>query len=143
MGLEFQSRSFIHLRASDQLPLSEEVDAWSVGGKTRITKGIWDSTGRKRSFLHRCMAGKWASFSAPEHTHKNLGLLTHSFGFFSLTADYLDISDRDRAYVLDRGRFREVNTRGVQTKDSAPPGLYEHFAWCRACYYLGEWDHVD
>jgi hypothetical protein len=86
---------------------------------------------------------KWSSFRAPEHALKNLGLLTHSFGFFSLTADTVDGWDRDRAYVLDRGRLREVNTRGVLSRDTTPPGLYQHFEWCRMCYYSHHVDYVE
>jgi hypothetical protein len=114
MGLVFQSRSFIHLRASDELARTEEVEAWGVEGQTRISQSIWDVTGRRHTFRHRCVEAKWSSFHAPEHALKSLGLLTHSFGFFSLTGDPFDCPDRDRAYVLDRERFREVNTSNCQ-----------------------------
>jgi hypothetical protein len=143
MGLEFQSRAFVHLKASDELALTDTIDIRGVEGRKQLSELIWQVTGRRRAFLHCCREGKGTSFRAPEHVLSNLGSLTHSFGFFSLTADPYDCGDRDRAYVLDRGRFHEVNTREVLSKDMTPPGLYQHFEWCRMCYYSSRVDDFD
>jgi hypothetical protein len=117
MGLEFNYNVFIHLKGGDRLTGADQI--------------LGCVTGRKGNFLHFAGCAKWLGFERARHVFENVQGLSHSFGFFSLTADYRDCRDRDRAYLLNDGRFCEVNTRTLLCREETPPGLYEHFAWCR------------
>jgi hypothetical protein len=117
MGLEFDYNLFIRLQGGDRLT-----------GDDRFLGCV---SGRKGNFLHFAGHAKWAGFEIARHVFEHVHDLRHSFGFFSLTADALDCPDRDRAYILNDERFREVNTRTILGREETPPGLYEHFAWCR------------
>jgi hypothetical protein len=126
MGLEFDYNVFIHLKGGDRLPGVEQLPATGC------------ITGRKGNFLHFAGQAKWAGFDIAREVCMNVHALPHSFGFVSLRADYLDCNDRDRAYVLNGGRFCEVNTRTVLCREDTPPGLYEHFAWFRGALSFEE-----
>jgi hypothetical protein len=121
MGLVFQSRGFLQVRAPDQF-----LGARNTG---------WVVTGRNHNFFHYCQELKGSSFAAARDVFQHGLSLGHSRGFFSLQEDWLDCRDRSRAYVLDRGRFREVNTRNIESTQDMPPGLFQHFEWCRHCFY--------
>lgn len=122
MGLVYQSRGVIHSRDPDRR-------------ETFARPLLWEVTGRNRTFIHYCQEGKSSSFTASQATQENLAALQNAFGFFSLTADCFERPDRARAYVLHQGQLREVNTRRVAEEEVTPPGLYQHFEWCRQCYY--------
>jgi hypothetical protein len=125
MGLEFQSRGFLRACPPDHFP-ADRTTGWVV-------------TGRSRNFFHYCQAAKWSSFDAAREVFKQASSLRNSMGFFSLQEDWLDCSDRSRAYVLDCGRFLEVNTHNIESKEDTPLGLFQHFEWCRHCF----WPHLD
>jgi hypothetical protein len=127
MGLEFQSRSFLHLHPDERMIVNERSYV------------LWCTTGRKQNFWHNCQDAKWSSFDAVRHVYENLDALKRSRGFFALTADFCDIADRDRAYCLDGELFREAEAEGVFDRERTPAGLYSYFLWCHyACYLIGD-----
>jgi hypothetical protein len=125
MGLEFQARGFVRVARGDVLSRSLG-EGWVVD---------WKVTGMRASFYHFCQEAKWSSYDAVRVAAKSAGTLGGSLGFFSLTGDYLDLGDRDRAYVLLKGALREVDTREATHREKVQAGLYDHFAWCRECWW--------